>query len=69
MSTTATATATHVPIGSKVHFVWVGGKTSSYVFRGTDQKGPIFEDAAGRRSQGAIAKPFLSMTVEAPRWA
>lgn len=62
-----TATATQIPLGAKVHFVWVGGKTSSYVFRGTDQHGPIFEDATGRRSRAAANKPFLSMTVEAPR--
>lgn len=61
------ATASHIPLGSKVHFVWVGGKTSSYVFRGTDGKGPIFEDAGSKRSRAAIDKPFLSMTVEAPR--
>lgn len=56
-----------VPIGSKIHFVWVDGKTSSFVFRGTDSKGPIFEDASGRRNVAATSKPYLSMTVEPPR--
>jgi hypothetical protein len=56
-----------VPVGSKVHFVWVSGKTNSFVFRGVDSKGPIFEDMAGKRNLAATEKPYLSMTVEPPR--
>jgi hypothetical protein len=56
-----------IPVGSKIHFVWVDGKTSSFVFRGTDSKGPIFENATGKRDIAAMDKPYLSMTVEPPR--
>jgi len=56
-----------VPLGSKIHFVWLDGKTSSFVFRGTDSKGPIFEKASGMRNISATNKPYLRMTIEPPR--
>lgn len=56
-----------IPLGSKIHFVWVDGKTSSFVLRGMDEKGPIFEDSSGKRNLVAVNKPYLSMTVEPPR--
>ncbi len=57
----------NTPIGSKVHIVWVGGKTSSFVFRGTDVKGPIFNNDSGKRDLAVLEKPYLSMTVVPPR--
>lgn len=59
--------AVNTPLGSKVHFVWVDGKTSSFVFRGTDSKGQIFDDPSGKRNFAALKKSYLSMTVEPPR--
>lgn len=56
-----------IPLGSKVHVVWLGGKTASYIFRGTDSEGPIFETPGGKRQLSALDRPYLSLTIEPPR--
>lgn len=56
-----------IPLNAKVHVVWVGGKTATYVLRGSDSKGPIFEDEDGKRHLSVLDRSYLSLTIEPPR--
>lgn len=56
-----------IPVGAKVHVVWVGGRVGSFIFRGSDSKGLIFEVSGGKRQLMVLDRPYLSLTIEPPR--
>lgn len=56
-----------IPLGAKVHVVWADGKTGSFVFRGADSNGLIFEIPGGKRQLSVLDRPYLSLTIEPPR--
>jgi hypothetical protein len=55
-----------ITLGSKVHVVWPDGSSNTYIFRGSDSKGLVFEDENGHHNSDLLNKGYKSITVEPP---
>lgn len=58
------ATTITIPLGATVRVRRKDGSIDTYVFRGTDGSGPIYEDANGQRHRDVGA--YIGIAIDVP---
>lgn len=54
-----------IQVGARIWIERLDGTVETYIFRGSDAKGLIFEDDAGNVHRDVLAQPYQKIAIEA----